>query len=105
MIPIDEQAALDAAFAAPRFLLFKHSGRCGISTHALRQVETFVAGTDTPAAVVDVLANRALSDEVAARTGIPHESPQVLLLENGQAIWSASHFEIAVASLREAVES
>ena len=48
---------------------------------------------------------RSLSDLVARETGIRHESPQVILLRNGEAVWNTSHHGITAESLREALES
>jgi bacillithiol system protein YtxJ len=103
---IDSEDALSTALAAPRFLLLKHSERCGISTRAFDQFESFLGEEPgTPSGFIDVLTHRALSDRVAEVTGVAHESPQALLLEHGQVIWTASHFKIAVAALREALQS
>ncbi len=48
---------------------------------------------------------RPLSDLVARETGIRHESPQVILFRNGEAVWNTSHHGISVASLRKALDS
>ena len=105
MIEIATATQLEDALSSPRVLLLKHSGRCGVSTRAFAQLEEFLDESEAPAGFIDVLAHRPLSDRVEAITGVPHASPQVLLLENGHAIWSATHFDIAVASLREAFRS
>lgn len=103
---IDSDLALDGALAAPRFLLLKHSARCGISTRAFDQFEAFLGEEpETPAGFIDVLAHRALSNRVTEATGVSHASPQALLLEHGRVTWTASHFKIAVDSLREALQS
>ena len=36
-----------------------------------------------------------LADEVVNRTGIDHQSPQVIVLRNGQPIYAASHWDIS----------
>ena len=78
-------------------VLFKHSSTCPISTAAYRQM-SLVANE-----VSLVVVQRAgeVSREIASRTGIRHESPQAIVLRNGQAVWSASHFDIT----SDAVES
>ena len=48
---------------------------------------------------------RPLSDLVARETGIRHESPQVILFRNGEAVWNTSHHGITAESLRKALES
>jgi len=56
-------------------------------------------------ALVDVSRQQPISQALAARTGVRHESPQVLLLTGGRAIWSASHDEITRASIAHAAEA
>ena len=43
--------------------------------------------------------NRRISDEVSARFGIRHESPQAILLKDGQPVWTGSHFRITAHQL------
>jgi bacillithiol system protein YtxJ len=54
-------------------------------------------------ALIEVQRARALSSEIATRLGVAHESPQVIVLRNGQVIWSASHFDITANAVAEAV--
>lgn len=106
MIPsrIADADALEARLAAPRFLLFKHSPVCPISARAFAEYEAFLAtDPDVDTAYLDVIAQRDLSRRVAEVTGVPHESPQAILLESGRAVWNASHLAITRASLAAAV--
>jgi bacillithiol system protein YtxJ len=97
------EADLERAFAAPAFLLFKHSLVCPVSAQAFNEYRHFLAaGGAPPSAWLDVRGQRALSQAVAARTGVTHESPQALLLRHGAVAWHASHGEITRASLRAA---
>ena len=84
---------LDESFArsheAP-VLIFKHSETCSIS-HAMHR---YVTGTRVPVSLVVVQRSRVVSDELAKRTGIRHESPQLLRIENGECTAHASHFDI-----------
>lgn len=99
-----DERALDAALAAERYLLFKHSPRCGISSHAFREYREFAAARpDVATGWIDVVADRALSLEVARRTDVAHASPQVLVLARGQALWDASHHAITRRALDENV--
>jgi len=86
--------------------IFKHSTRCGISSMALRQFER---NFDTDPEQVDLyyldlLAFRSLSDEVAARFQVWHQSPQLILVRNGSAIHHASHHNIDSGLLGEFVK-
>jgi len=92
---------LDGLLSAPRLLLLKHSPRCGVSRWALEEVERLEADADAvPIAMVDVVAARELSQEVAARTGVRHQSPQLLYLEDGVVRWDLSHGAITADAVR-----
>ena len=49
--------------------------------------------------LVDVRAQRSLSQQIAARTGVQHESPQVIILRRGASIWHASHYDITAGDI------
>jgi bacillithiol system protein YtxJ len=53
--------------------------------------------------LVDVQRFHGLGREVAARTGVRHESPQVVVLRDGAAAWDADHRDITAEALAEAV--
>ena len=91
---------LETAFAAERFLLFKHSTTCPISAAAFEEYRRWAeAHPQAASGWIDVVAERALARRVAERTGVPHESPQAIWLERGEARWNASHGAITAASL------
>ena len=54
------------------------------------------------AALIDVRAHPAMADEVERRTGVGHESPQAILLDDGRAVWSASHADVTAAAITAA---
>ena len=87
-------------------LIFKHSTVCPISIRAKREVENFLADYigELDFELVDVRENRLRSDEIIETFGITHESPQAILLdENNQLIWHASHRAVKVKNLEKAV--
>ena len=53
--------------------------------------------------VIDVIAQRSLSQAIEARFGVVHESPQVVVLRDGALAWSASHGSITASSLTGAL--
>lgn len=68
---------------------------------ALDEVEAFLAShPDVAAFLVEVRAERPLSQLIAARTGIRHESPQIIILRRGSAVWSASHGDITAGAIQ-----
>ena len=81
-------------------ILFKHSATCGISARAHREMTKL----EKPVALVTVQNARALSNEIASRFALPHETPQVLIVRAGKLAWSASHFRITADAVKRAVE-
>ena len=90
-------------------LLFKHSYTCGISAEALDELRAHLDGrTDSAAAavryaMVTVQTHRDVSNAIAAKLGVRHETPQAILVQGGRAVWSASHFRVNVAELTKAL--
>jgi len=55
--------------------------------------------------LLDVHQSRELSRELATLTGVEHESPQVIVLKNGKAVWNASHYGVKAGAVTEALEA
>jgi len=53
--------------------------------------------------LVEVQRARELSAEIENRLGVNHESPQVIVLRNGQVVWNASHYKITAEAVARAV--
>lgn len=83
-------------------LLFKHSTSCSISSMALdrllRNWKTEDSDKISPY-YLDLIAFRSLSNLIAERFGIPHESPQVLLIKKGKVTYHESHYGISFAEI------
>lgn len=106
--PVEGLAELDQVLAdtARRpLLLFKHSLTCGTSAEALDELRSHMdaSGHDVHYAMVTVQRHRDVSQEVARRLGIRHETPQALLVRHGRVVWSASHFRLTAASVDRAI--
>lgn len=100
------EADLDKVLRAELAVLFKHSTRCPISVRAKEEMEEFTRQhSGVPVYLVDVLAQRPLSQRVAADVGIRHESPQVILLQYGKPIWHASHRGVTAAAISKRLPS
>ena len=87
-------------------LIFKHSLTCGTSAMAMEEMLELI---DDPPADVDIWvvriqAARAVSDAIETRLKARHESPQVLLVRDGQVVWSATHFRVMAAAVRAALQ-
>jgi bacillithiol system protein YtxJ len=98
----DIDAALQRSFHQP-VLLFKHSHRCSISAAALGRLERTHESWSPhcTAFLVDVVGQRPISNALASRLAVPHESPQVLLINKGVCSYHESHFGIQAATLLE----
>ncbi len=108
MITLDSEAALETCLAASEenpVLIIKHSTRCPISSGALREVRDFLEDGEgaVPAAYINyVVEDRAISNAIASRLGIRHESPQAFLVSHGAVEWHASHGGITAQAIAAA---
>lgn len=96
---IDEIKALSAQ--KPVFI-FKHSTSCSISSMSLNRLQRNWKDEDADKMTpyyLDLLAYRALSNQVATEFGVPHESPQVIVIHGGKAVYHESHYGISYATL------
>lgn len=91
---------LESILRSDQAIVFKHSRTCAVSWAARREVERFQKGNpDFPVYTVTVQKQRELSHEIAQKTGIRHESPQVIFFKSGEAVYSASHEEVTQENL------
>lgn len=81
--------------------IFKHSLTCSISSRAWTEFRRFAETRPADAVfiLIEVQNARLLSNAVAERTGVRHQSPQAILLRNAAAAWHASHSSIHLAAL------
>lgn len=86
-------------------LIFKHSRSCGTSAEALDELLAHIDAHPGDAAygLVTVQSDRAVSNEVTARLGVRHETPQALLVRDGRVVWSASHFRVTSGEVARAI--
>ncbi|MGB0850253.1 MAG: bacillithiol system redox-active protein YtxJ [Bacteroidia bacterium] len=90
---LDIQAQIKDSKSA---IILKHSNRCSISSMALNRMLSSQAELDESAHVylIDVVANRALSLKIADDLNINHESPQVIVIKNGEVVHTSSHMGV-----------
>jgi bacillithiol system protein YtxJ len=94
--------ALEELFALSHtqpVILFKHSTTCPISAAAYRQMSHY----EGEVSLVVVQSERDISSRIETETGVRHESPQAIILRNGQAVWSASHWNITADAVKSAL--
>lgn len=87
-------------------LIFKHSTRCGISAAAKRRLESSLEdlGQEMDLHYLDLISHRDISNEIASRFAVMHESPQILLLRGGSSVLNLSHYDIEPAKILAVVE-
>lgn len=89
-------------------LFFKHSTRCPISLEAFEEFERFQATEEAKQlrlGLIHVIEDREVSNYLAEKTGVKHESPQAILVLNQQVLWHDSHRNLYVVAFQEAVKS
>lgn len=81
-------------------LVFKHSSRCSISSLALSRFErSWKLSQQIPLYFLDILKYRAISNKIAEKYSVSHESPQVLIISKGKCIYDASHNNIRAEAI------
>lgn len=103
---IEQLDTIAAESAHSPILIFKHSTTCNISRTALDRLERNYKSDeakDLKAYFLDLLSYRDVSKAVAQKFNVVHESPQAIVLKNGKATYSASHFEIDYRSILKQV--
>ena len=82
--------------------IFKDSNTCPISANAREGVKGYTLDhpDDTVGHLV-VQDHRDVSDHIAERLGVKHQTPQIILVGNGKALWNASHFKITAKAMTD----
>jgi bacillithiol system protein YtxJ len=86
-------------------VIFKHSTRCSVSLMAKRGFESDwdVIPENTALYFLDLIAHRDISAQIAELFQVHHESPQVLLIKDGECILDASHSDISADEIAESI--
>lgn len=89
------------------WLIFKHSTRCSVSKMVFNRLlkEWNTENKIVNPVYLDLLSYRSLSDAVANTFGVKHESPQILIIRNGDCIYSASHTAITAKEIINFLEN
>src|SRR5882762_904488 len=89
-------------------LIFKHSTRCAVSSTALSRLErNWKAEEVAPLKMyyLDLLSHRNISQRIAESFDVEHESPQVLILRDGNPVYVRSHLAIAYDEIQRLLPS
>lgn len=84
-------------------VIFKHSTRCSISRFVLKQFENDYdfSSEELQPYFLDLLEYRSISNDIATKFDIFHQSPQILIIKEGKSVYDASHDGINVNNLRK----
>lgn len=97
---IEELDAIDqASFTAPQ-LIYKHSTTCGLCDI----IWDIVKESDFELNYLDLLTYRPISNEIERRYNVQHESPQILLINDGKCVYHASHRKIKNEDIQQQLD-
>lgn len=103
-IPLKDLGQLNEIIAISHekpVMIFKHSTRCSVSRMVLKQFENeFDLKEEVDAYFLDLLEYRDISNEIASRFGVYHQSPQLLLVKDGKSVYDVSHSDIDAGELK-----
>lgn len=105
-IPLENLEQLsNIADAQGYSVIFKHSTRCSVSMMAKKKFEFEWDAIPEGTAVyfLDLISYREVSNKIAEQFQVHHESPQMLLIKNGECIYETSHGEISAEDLAEQI--
>lgn len=85
--------------------IFKHSTRCGISRAMKKMFERNYTLTDGQLKLyhLDLLQNRSISNKIATKFKVHHESPQIIVIKDGEVVYHDSHHAIEASNLNRFV--
>jgi bacillithiol system protein YtxJ len=97
--------AIELSFEKP-VVVFKHSTRCGTSLHILSNItaDWHKLEHEIEFYYLDLLQHRDISNRIAAELNVVHQSPQIILIKNGKAVYHTSHFAISINDLNKALQ-
>lgn len=84
--------------------IFKHSTRCPVSFAAKSRLSnTWSFGEELPIYHLDLIEFRDISDKIATQFSVSHQSPQLLVIKNGECIYNASHISISTKEIEKVI--
>jgi bacillithiol system protein YtxJ len=93
-------AVTEKSYNTPQ-VIFKHSTRCSISSVVKRRLDNEEIPDGIDFYYLDLLSFRSLSNKIAEQFAVYHESPQVLLIKNGECVYDESHIAIQMDDILE----
>ncbi|MFN8323096.1 MAG: bacillithiol system redox-active protein YtxJ [Chitinophagales bacterium] len=106
LIDLQQLEEIDQITNAKGVMIFKHSTRCSISDTAKSRIERTWKIEDDSLLVpyyLDLIVYRSISNTIADRYQIAHESPQVLIIYKGKCIFSQTHLSISMQDILQSL--
>jgi bacillithiol system protein YtxJ len=100
----DLDTIIEASHSKPQ-LIFKHSTRCSISSIAKSRMDKSDVDNTCDCYYLDLIAHRNISNLIAEKFHVHHESPQVILIQNGECTYDESHNSIRPDDILENVST
>lgn len=85
-------------------VIFKHSTRCATSSVAKSRLERAKTPEKVDFYFLDLIKYRAVSNKIESEFMVNHESPQVLLIQNGECVYEESHNGISMDEIIEQIK-
>ncbi len=104
---VEQLEDIKALSKTQKVLIFKHSTRCSISASALHRLERSWNQSEVENVktyFLDLIQFRNVSNQIAEEFGVPHQSPQVLIIDQARAIYDNSHMGIVYDELKEVIQ-
>ena len=106
-VQLESEDAVEEVFAASGgriHLILKHSQSCAVSFFAKQNLDSvpLEEWPEMDRSMVEVVRFRPISQYIAQKTSVRHESPQVLVIANREVIFHASHSEVNKVNIQQA---
>ncbi|MEO6455837.1 MAG: bacillithiol system redox-active protein YtxJ [Ginsengibacter sp.] len=75
-------------------VIFKYSSRCSLSGVAKNRLDKSTPPAGMDFYFLDLIKHRDISNKVSQEFSVYHESPQVIIIKNGESIYDESHTAI-----------
>lgn len=82
-------------------VIFKHSSRCSLSSIAKNRLDTGRLPATLDFYFLDLIRYRNISNKISHEFNVYHQSPQVLIIKNGESVYDESHTGIDAQEIAE----
>src|SRR6266542_2071675 len=82
-------------------VIFKYSNRCYSSELIFQRLQQDCCPEKIDFYFLDLVTFRNISDKISETFNVDHQSPQILLIKDGECIFNESHSEISLEEILE----